>query len=76
MGIEVIQDQANLFGGREVLIDQPPHLLGKIGLGPPGCDVDVAPTAQRLDKQKQIGGAFLFASGVGSAPAAGLGRVR
>ena len=60
MGIEVIQDQSDALGGREVVIDQQAHLLSKILLGPPVRDVDVTPTAQGLDEQKQIGGAFPF----------------
>ena len=60
MGIEVVDDQPDPFRRGEVLIHQQPHLLGEVAFGPLLGDVDVTPTAQRLDEQKQIGGAFAF----------------
>jgi len=52
MGIEVIQDQANPFGGWEVLIHQQAYLLSKIWFRPLWSDIDVAPSAQGLNKEK------------------------
>lgn len=60
MGIEVVHDQPDAFRCGEVLIDQQPHLLGKILLRPPLRDVDLTPTLQGLHEQKQIGGTFTF----------------
>jgi len=52
MGIEVIHDQPDAFGRREVVIHQQAHLLGKVLFGSLVGDVDVTPTAPRLDEQQ------------------------
>jgi hypothetical protein len=50
MGIEIIQDQPDPFGRREVVIDQQAHLLSEIRFRPLWGDIDVTPTAQGLNK--------------------------
>ncbi len=74
VGIEIIQDPADAFGRRELLIHQQTQLLGKIGFGPLRSDVDVTPTPQGLNEQKQISGTFAFIFRVITGRLAGLSR--
>ena len=58
MGVPVVHHQPDAFRRGNVLLDQQPHWSGKVRFGALLRDVDVTPTAQGLDKPKQIGGTF------------------
>ena len=75
-GVQVVNHQPDAFRRGKVLIDQQPHWLGKVLLGSLLRDVDVTPTAQGLDQQKQIGGTFPFIFRVIACWVAGTGRQR
>jgi len=70
----MIQDPADTFGRREILIHQQAPLLGKIGLGPLLSDVDVTPTPQGLNEQKEMSGTFTLIFSVITGRLAGLSR--
>ena len=60
MGVEIIQDDADPLRIRIAYIDQPFHVVGKVGHGALLRHYNMPPSGLRFAKQKEIAGAVPF----------------